>query len=107
MPELAQVLDNIVPISDFSRGKAGRAFDKVASGGTVVVMRNCTPAAVIVPPDEYKELCAAREDLILMSFAEERLSANEGIPAISEKEAMAALGISDDDVDSAGDQAID
>lgn len=33
-----------------------------------------------------------------MSLAEERLSANEGIPAIPEKGVMAALGISDDDV---------
>lgn len=91
MPELAQILDNIAPISDFSRGKVGRAFGKVASGGTVVVMRNCAPAAVIVPPDEYKELCAACENVALMGLAEERLSANEGIPAIPEKEVMAPL----------------
>lgn len=53
---------------------------------------------MIVPSDEYKELCTAREDVVLMSLAEERLSANEGIPAIPEKGVMAALGISDDDV---------
>lgn len=33
-----------------------------------------------------------------MGLAEEGLSANEGIPAIPEKEVMAALGICDDDV---------
>ncbi|MFR3272831.1 MAG: hypothetical protein ACLTQI_02645 [Slackia sp.] len=33
-----------------------------------------------------------------MGLAEGRLSANEGTPAIPEKEVMAALGICDDDV---------
>ena len=51
MPAL-QMLDNLVPISDFSHGKGSAAFSKVGDDNPVVVLKHNKPAFVIVTPDE-------------------------------------------------------
>lgn len=51
MPAL-QMLDNLVPISDFSHGKGSTAFSKVGDDNPVVVLKHNKPAFVIVTPDE-------------------------------------------------------
>ena len=55
MPAL-QMLDNLVPISDFSHGKGSAAFSKVGDDNPVVVLKHNKPAFVIVTPDEYRQV---------------------------------------------------
>ena len=50
MPAL-QMLDNLVPISDFSHGKGSAAFSKGGDDNPVVVLKHNKPAFVIVTPD--------------------------------------------------------
>ena len=76
MAYIADMLDNIIPISDFSRGKASQAFERASNGSRVIVTRNNTPTAVIVSPEEYKRRAEAEENLYLLSLAIERLEAN-------------------------------
>ncbi len=71
MPAL-QMLDNIVPISDFSHGKSSAAFSKVGNNNPVIVLKHNAPAFVIVTPDEYRLAKEAEEDLDLLMLAIER-----------------------------------
>ncbi len=71
MPAL-QMLDNIVPISDFSHGKSSAAFSKVDNNNPVVVLKHNKPAFVIVTPDEYRSAKEAEKDLDLLMLAIER-----------------------------------
>ncbi len=71
MPAL-QMLDNIVPISDFSHGKSSAAFSKVGNDNPVIVLKHNAPAFVIVTPEEYRSAKEAEEDLDLLMLAIER-----------------------------------
>lgn len=98
MPAL-QMLDNIVPISDFSHGKSSAAFSKVAENNPVVVLRRNAPAFVIVTPDEYRRAKEAEEDLKLLSLALSRVSAHSEEDLVPFAEAMERLGVTQADLD--------
>lgn len=99
----ADVLNNIIPISDFTRGKAGRAFDRVRTGAPVIVVRNNVPAAVMVSPEEYDRLTEDSENLYLMQEALERLVKNEGKPHLTHDRLLRELGVTQDDIDALPD----
>lgn len=99
----AEIINNIVPVSDFSRGKAAQAFSKAADGSPVLVLKNNAPLAIITSPDEYSRLIQIEEDYYLLNEALERLSKNEGVKTHSLEEVMAELGIDDKDLDSLGE----
>ena len=101
MASVADMLDNIVPISDFSRGKASQAFEKAQGSTPVIVTKNNTPTAVIISPEEYKRLAEVEENLYLLGLAIERLDANEGKKRLTEKEVMEHLGITEEDIENA------
>lgn len=101
MPPAADIIDNIVPISDFSRGKASQTFARVADDTPVIVLKNNAPIAVITSPSEYSRLAQIEEDYYLLAEALERLARNEKPESLSFDEVMAEYGITDDDIDSA------
>lgn len=110
MARVADILDNIVPISDFSRGKASQIFEKASGNTPVIVTRNNTPAAVILSPEEYRYLAEAEENLHLLGLAMERLEANEG-KDLSEfatfDEVLAEHGLTREDLDAMEDVEFD
>ena len=103
MSRVADILNNIVPISDFSRGKASQAFEKASGSTPVIVTRNNKPTAVILSPEEYRYLAEAEENLHLLGLAMERLEANEGKELLTREQVMADLGLTEEDVEDAGD----
>ncbi len=107
MASVADMLDNIVPISDFSRGRASQAFEKARGGNPVIVTKNNTPAAVILSPEEYKRLAEVEEDLYLLGLALERLEANEGKPGIPFEKVLEDLGLTEEDLDAMEDVEFD
>ena len=48
----AELLDNMVPVSAFSRGKAAQAFSSASNSTPVIVLKNNAPYRVITTPDE-------------------------------------------------------
>lgn len=53
---LANMTDNLVPVSDFSQGKAGKIFNDVFQNNKeYIVLRNNQPTAVVLSVREYKE----------------------------------------------------
>lgn len=93
------VLDSIVPISDFNHGKASVAFNRVSSGTPVVVMKHNNPTYVIVDIDDYRDAVEAIEDLELLSLAVHRMRNFDPDKCISFDELLEREGITREDLD--------
>lgn len=84
---LMDFAEKLVPISDFSQGKAGKIFaDVVENNNEYIVLKNNQPTAVLISPKEYKEtqekvaklekLLEMIENIRLLEIAESRNNAN-------------------------------
>ncbi|MBQ4284177.1 MAG: type II toxin-antitoxin system Phd/YefM family antitoxin [Lachnospira sp.] len=52
---LAEFTKKLVPISDFSQGKAGKIFSDVADNNSeYIVLKNNQPTAVVISIEEYR-----------------------------------------------------
>lgn len=80
---LAELTERLVPISDFSQGKAGKIFnDVVENDHEYIVLKNNQPTAVLISLKEYKEsqkkigmlekLLERINDAYLLKLAQER-----------------------------------
>ena len=53
---LAEFTERLVPISDFSQGKAGRIFsDVMENNNEYIVLKNNQPIAVVISVSEYRD----------------------------------------------------
>lgn len=50
---LSKVLKQLIPITQFNKGKASQLFSRVKDGETLVVMKNNVAVAVVISPEEY------------------------------------------------------
>lgn len=84
---LMDFTERLVPISDFSQGKAGKIFaDVVENDNEYIVLKNNQPTAVLVSPKEYREtqekvsklerLLETVENIRLLQLAEKRENAD-------------------------------
>ena len=99
----ADVLDMLVPITSFNKGHASRLFERAKRLGTLFVLKNNVPEAVILSPEEYARMSEAEENYVLLLMAAERLSAGSGEATASMEDVMAELGITEGDLDSLDD----
>ena len=106
MAHTANVLNSLVPITQFNRGQAARIFDRLHSESQLVVLKNNQPAAVILSPSEFQRLSEIEEDYLLLREAMERL-ANNAAPATPMDSLMRELGITEDEIDAAEDVVIE
>ena len=106
MAHAANVLNSLVPITQFNRGQAARIFDRLHSESQLVVLKNNQPAAVILSPAEFQRLSEIEEDYLLLREAMERL-ANNAAPATPMDSLMRELGITEDEIDAAEDVVIE
>ena len=103
MSGMADLLDNLVPVSDLQRS-ASATLDRVREGSPVVIMRRGVPAAVMITPEEWREYERLREeaeDAADLALAKERLAKLERGDgyALSEKEVWDKLGITEEDLE--------
>lgn len=84
---LVEFTEKLVPISDFSQGKAGKIFNDVAENNNeYIVLKNNQPTAVVVSVKEYIEtqkklsrlekLLDQLENIRLLQLAESRVNDN-------------------------------
>ena len=106
MAYAADVLNSLVPITQFNRGQASRIFDRLHTESQLVVLKNNQPAAIILSPAEFSRLSEIEEDYALLLEATERL-ANNTAPTTSMEDVLKELGISDDELASAEDVVIE
>ena len=90
-------MKSIVPITRFNRGEANKIFDEVHEAGVKIVLKNNSPACVLVNPERYEAMVDALEDYALYFEAEKRVTAAGGnfIPA---ETVMTSLDISKSDL---------
>ena len=107
MANAANILQSLVPISQFNKGKAAQIFDRLRTEKELIVLKNNQPSAVILSPEEYTRLTEIEEDYMLLLEANGRLEANGDKQGISFTNVLNDLGISESDLDDAEEVAIE
>jgi len=74
---LVSALDSLVPISKFNQGGASKIFDEIKKKGYGVVVKNNTPACVLVSPEKYHEMAEIIENYYLLQLVQERIVVSE------------------------------
>jgi len=92
------ISDTLVPISRFNKGEASKIFDEIKDTGYKIVVKNNTPACVMLTPERYQEMIEMIEDLYLIELVEERLKADPQ-ETHSFEEMLAEDGVSIDDLE--------
>ena len=103
MRSVVSAIENTVPISQFNRGLAGQIFSEVKKHGPKVVIKNNEAEVVMLSPDEYVRIMDMLNDYELLSIAMARLEHFEPSELISEDEMNRELGITQEELDSAGE----
>ena len=101
MAYTADILDSLVPITQFNHGQASKIFDRLHSENRLIVLKNNQPAAIILSPSEFQRLSEIEEDYTLLLEATRRLK-EDSSSTTSREEVMSELGISEADL-AAGD----
>ena len=52
----ADVLNSLISITQFNKGQASKIFDRLRTERQLIVLKNNTPSAVILSPEEYERL---------------------------------------------------
>ena len=106
MAYTADILDSLVPITQFNRGQASRIFDRLHSESQLIVLKNNQPAAIILSPSEFQRLSEIEEDYTLLLEATRRLKEDSSSTSSREK-VMSELNISESELAAAGDVVIE
>ena len=94
----ANLLQSLVPISQFNKGQAAKIFDRLHSERELIVLKNNQPSAVILSPEEYTRLTEIEEDYFLLLEANKRLEENGDHQTIAFDSVIKNLGINEDDL---------
>ena len=106
MAYTADILDSLVPITQFNRGQASRIFDRLHSESRLIVLKNNQPAAIILSSSEFQRLSEIEEDYTLLLEATRRLKEDSSSTS-SREEVMSELNISESELAAAGDVVIE
>ena len=99
----SNLLQCLVPITQFNRGQASRIFDRLRTEKQLIVLKNNQPSAVILSPEEYERLSEIEENYLLLMEASERLKRNEGRETIPFANVLANLGITEQELEETED----
>jgi PHD/YefM family antitoxin component YafN of YafNO toxin-antitoxin module len=102
-----EMLNSLIPITQFNKGQASRIFDRLRTERQLIVLKNNSPSAVILSPEEYARLSEIEEDYMLLTESTERLTNSSDKPSISFDTVLTNLGISEQDLDDVEDIVIE
>ncbi|MDY5576116.1 MAG: type II toxin-antitoxin system Phd/YefM family antitoxin [Lachnospiraceae bacterium] len=94
----ADLLQSLIPISQFNKGQAAKIFDRLHSERELIVLKNNQPSAIILSPEEYTRLTEIEEDYFLLLEANKRMEDNGKNKTLSFSSVMSNLGISEDEL---------
>ena len=103
----ADLLQSLVPISQFNKGQAAKIFDRLHSEKELIVLKNNQPSAVILSLEEYTRLTEIEEDYFLLLEANRRIEENGDKKTVSLDSVMDHLGISKEELLEAEDVDIE
>lgn len=102
MPEkitVSSVLNSLVPISRFNKGEASKIFEEVRETGFKIVLKNNTPACVLLKPEVYEQMLEIIEEYRLLLEAERRMENAKPEDFIPQEKVLFELGINKVDLD--------
>lgn len=91
------ILQCLIPISQFNKGQASKIFDRLHDEKELIVLKNNQPSAVILSPEEYTRLTEIEEDYYLL------IEANGNKKTVSMDYVMRNLGIDEKELENAED----
>ena len=94
----ADLLQSLVPISQFNKGQASKIFDRLHTERELIVLKNNQPSAIILSPEEYTRLTEIEEDYFLLLEANKRIEDNGNKKTISFDSVIKNLGIGEDEL---------
>lgn len=103
----ADVLQSLVPISQFNKGQAAKIFDRLHSERELIVLKNNQPSAIILSPEEYARLTEIEENYFLLLEANKRMDKNDNHKTVSFDSVMNHLGITEEEFFDAEDVDIE
>ena len=103
----ADLLQSLIPISQFNKGQAAKIFDRLHSEKELIVLKNNQPSAIILSPEEYIRLTEIEEDYLLLLEANKLMEDNRNNKTISFDSVMDNLGISEDELSDMEDVVIE
>lgn len=103
----SNLLQCLVPITQFNRGQASRIFDRLRTEKQLVVLKNNQPSAIILSPEEYERLSEIEENYLLLMEASERLRKNGEKNTIPFTDVLANLGITEQEFNEMEDVEIE
>ncbi|WP_455719589.1 type II toxin-antitoxin system Phd/YefM family antitoxin [Agathobacter sp.] len=98
MAVAADLLQSLVPISQFNKGQASKIFDRLRSEKELIVLKNNQPSAIILSPEEYTRLTEIEEDYFLLLAANKRIETNGDKNTIPIDAVITDLGISKEEL---------
>lgn len=107
MATATDLLQSLVPISQFNKGQASKIFDRLRFQRELIVLKNNQPSAIILSPEEYKRLTEIEEDYYLLLEANKRMEENGDTKTVSFDYVRKDLGISEDELLDAEDVVIE
>jgi antitoxin StbD len=93
------LVKSLVPISRFNKGEANKIFEEVKETGFKIVLKNNSPACVLLTPEAYEELLETLENYRLFIEAEKRMEKTKTEDFIPAGKAMQELGIKESDLE--------
>ena len=106
MAYTVDILNILVPITQFNRSQASKIFDRLHSESRLIVIKNNQPAAIILSPSEFQRLNEIEEDYTLLLEATRRLK-EDSSSTYSREDVMSELNISESELAAAGDVVIE
>ena len=97
------ILQCLIPISQFNKGQASKIFDRLHDEKELIVLKNNQPSAVILSPEEYTRLTEIEEDYYLLIEANKRIEDNGNKKTVSMDYVMRNLGIDEKELENAED----
>lgn len=95
---LASLINSIIPISRFNKGEASKIFDEVKVTGFKVVLKNNSPACVLLSPELYEEMTKQLADYKLLNEAQNRYNRSDLSNTISHRSILNDFGITNDEL---------
>lgn len=101
----AELLQSLVPISQFNKGQAAKIFDRLRNERELIVLKNNQPSAVILSPEEYTRLTEIEAEYYLLLEANKRMAESQKV--IPMDVVMSNLGISEEELQNSEDVDIE
>ena len=97
------ILQCLIPISQFNKVQASKIFDRLHDEKELIVLKNNQPSAVILSPEEYTRLTEIEEDYYLLIEATKRIEDNGNKETVCMDYVMRNLGIDEKELENAED----